>query len=130
MDVIARYLARYEVELDRPLEDADPLFCITRHSRWHPTELSWGDALASSTGLRHLLARRASQAGLDHLAPHDLKRTAARMMFEARSADGGHVFDLAEIADVLDHSNAKVTKDCYIGPLGTGSKHRAAELFG
>ncbi len=45
--------------------------------------------------------------------PHDLKRTAARMMHEARSLDGGHLFDLLDIADVLDHDNPKVTKDCY-----------------
>jgi hypothetical protein len=52
------------------------------------------------------------------------------MMFEARSADGGHLFDLLEIAEVLDHSNPKVTKDCYIGPLDNATKERAAELFG
>ena len=64
------------------------------------------------------------------MAPHDLKRSAARMMHEARSADGGHLFDLLDVADVLDHSNPKVTKDCYIGPLGNANKDRAAALFG
>ncbi len=64
------------------------------------------------------------------MPPHDLKRTAARMMHEARGADGGHLFDLLDIADVLDHSNPKVTKDCYIGPLGNDNKERAARLFG
>ena len=49
---------------------------------------------------------------LGYLAPHDLKRTTARMLHEARSADGGHLFDLVDIADVLDHENPKVTKDC------------------
>jgi hypothetical protein len=52
------------------------------------------------------------------------------MMFDARSADGGHLFDLLEIADVLDQSNPKVTKDCYVGPLDHAAKERAAALFG
>lgn len=49
---------------------------------------------------------------------------------EAKSADGGHLFDLLDIADVFDHSNPEVTKDCSIGPLENGNKERAARLFG
>jgi len=89
-----------------------------------------GAGITTAQGIRVLLARRAEAAGLGYMAPHDLKRSAARMMHEARSADGGHLFDLLDVADVLDHSNPKVTKDCYIGPLGNANKDRAAALFG
>jgi hypothetical protein len=37
---------------------------------------------------------------------------------------------LLDIADVLDHSDPKVTKDCYNGPLENGNKERAARLLG
>ncbi|HZU71437.1 MAG TPA: tyrosine-type recombinase/integrase [Acidimicrobiales bacterium] len=128
-DLIRRYLAAYATGLDRPLSDDDPIFCKSVHAK-HPGVLRWGDGIGTNAGLRVLLLRRANTAGLGYMAPHDLKRSAARMMHEARSADGGHLFDLLDIADVLDHSNPKVTKDCYIGPLGNGNKDRAAALFG
>ena len=126
--LIRRYLDTYEQGLGRPLADTDPVFCRSVHSR-NPGDLAWGHAMTTGAGIRLLIQRRATAAGLDYLAPHDLKRTAARMMHEARSADGGHVFDLLDIAEVLDHSNPKVTKDCYIGPLGNANKDRAADLF-
>jgi integrase len=128
--VIAEYLARYEAAKHRPLEDSDPLFCPARHSRYYPDQLLWGRRITTTAGIRQLLQRRARLAGFAHLSPHDLKRSAARMMHEARSADGGHLFDLLEISEVLDHSNPKVTKDCYIGPLDHAAKDRAAALFG
>ena len=127
--LIGDYLARYGQGLGhQPHEDA-PVFCVAQHSR-RPHLLRWGTAITTTAGLRFLLARRVQAAGLGYMAPHDLKRTAARMMHEARSEDGGHLFDLLDIADVLDHSNPKVTKDCYIGPLGNDNKRRAAALFG
>ncbi len=127
--VIADYLARYAAALDRPVRDDDPLFCAARHSRCYPHELRWGTGITTTAGIRGVIARRAAAAGF-RLSPHDLKRTAARMMHEARTPEGGHIFDLLEIAEVLDHSNPKVTKDCYIGPLGSAAKDRAADLFG
>lgn len=126
--LIGLYLDLYAAGLDRPLSDDDPIFCKAAHSR-HADRLAWGEPITSQPGVRLLLLRRAEAAGLGYMAPHDLKRTAARMMHEARGNDGGHLFDLLDIADVLDHSNPKVTKDCYIGPLGNANKDRAAELF-
>jgi integrase/recombinase XerC len=130
MDTIARYLARYEAGIDRPLVDDDPLFCVGLPSHSHPGCVNWSHPVVNPNRLRTWLTRRAKTAGLDHLSPHDLKHSAARMMHEARSADGGHIFDLLEIAEVMDHSNPKVTKDCYVGPLDSGTKQRAGELFG
>lgn len=130
--LIQRYLARYSAALSRPLQDTDPVISAGHAGPGHDgsaDHLNWGQANTSSVPIRRRIAHRAHIAGLGHLTPHDLKRTAARMMHEARSADGGHLFDLLEIADVLDHSNPKVTKDCYIGPLGSDNKRRAADLF-
>jgi integrase len=128
-DLIARYLDRYVAQLDRPLRPTDPIFCKARHAK-HSDQLAWGQPITTTAALRLLLRRRAALAGIGYMAPHDLKRTAGRMMHEARSSDGGHLFDLLDIADVLDHDNPKVTKDCYIGPLGNANKERAAALFG
>jgi hypothetical protein len=116
--LIHDYLSRYADGLGHEPPDDAPVFCVVQHSR-RSHLLRWGTAMTTAAGLRLLLARRAHAAGPGYMAPHDLKRTTARIMHEARSDDGGHLFDLLDIADVLDHSNPKVTKDCYIGPLDT-----------
>lgn len=130
VDAITRYLALYEAHVGRPLADSDPLLCPNRGGPGRAGHAHWGQPIHASNTVCRILDKRAAAAGLAHIAPHDLKRSAARIMHEARGADGGHLFDLLEISDVLDHSNPKVTKDCYIGPLGNASKERAALLFG
>jgi hypothetical protein len=52
-----------------------------------------GCAIRQNDTLSRNLRKRAAAAGLGWMAAHDLKRTAGRMMHEARSADGGHLFD-------------------------------------
>jgi integrase len=126
--LVHRYLAAYDDALGCfPSPDA-PLICRGHASS--PGRVSFGHRCKENTTMRNYVRRRAAIAGLGWMTPHDLKRTAARMMHEARTAEGGHLFDLLDIADVLDHDNPKITKDCYIGPLGNENKDRAAALFG
>jgi integrase len=127
--LIGHYVTRYSEALGTPPEPSAPVLCATEHPR-HPDRIAWGTPVRQNDTLNRNLRKRATAAGLGWMAAHDLKRTAGRMMHEARSADGGHLFDLLDIADVLDHDNPKVTKDCYIGPLGNANKDRAAALFG
>jgi integrase len=130
VDLIERYLARYAAAIGgQEPRGTSPALCATLHPR-NPAALAWGQPVRQNDTLSRNLRKRATAAGLGWIAAHDLKRTAGRMMHEARSADGGHLFDLLDIADVLDHDNPKVTKDCYIGPLGNANKDRAAALFG
>ncbi len=128
--LIDRYLIRYAEAIGgQEPRPSSPALCATLHPR-NPSAVAWGQPVRQNDTLSRNLRKRANAAGLGWMAAHDLKRTAGRMMHEARSADGGHLFDLLDIADVLDHDNPKVTKDCYIGPLGSENKDRAAALFG
>lgn len=72
---------------------------------------------------------RAAAAGLGHLSPHDLRRTAAGVLHRAKGTDGGHLFDLRDIQQVLDHVDPATTKRSYLDPLDTGTKERAAAFF-
>jgi integrase len=121
------YLARYAAAVGRPLTDDDPLFCPMKG--FPGGRVNWGVPIRHTDTVRTLLRHAAFAANLPRIAPHDLKRTAARMMHEAKAADGGHIFTAVEIADVLDHTNLDVTRRCYIGPLDTAAKERAADLF-
>lgn len=60
------------------------------------------------------------------MSPHDLRRTAAGILHRAKSADGGHLFDLRDIQQVLDHTDPATTQRSYLDPLDTGTKQRAA----
>lgn len=57
---------------------------------------------------------------------HDLRRTAAGILHRDRGADGGHLFDLQDIQQVLDHADPATTQRSYLDPLDTGTKERAA----
>lgn len=57
---------------------------------------------------------------------HDLRRTAAGILHRDRGADGGHLFDLQDIQQVLDHADPATTQRSYLDSLDTGTKERAA----
>ena len=56
------------------------------------------------------------RANLGHLAPHDLRRTAAGILHRSTSNDGAHHFDLLDIQKVLDHSDPATTMRSYLDP--------------
>ena len=73
-----------------------------------------------------LVLRAAHRADLGHVAPHDLRRTAASILHAAKSADGGHHFDLLDIQRVLGHADPATTMRCYIEPMDTAIMDKAA----
>jgi integrase len=80
-------------------------------------------------GLNGALRRRATTAGLGHISPHDLRRSAASIMHNTLSADGGHVFDLLDIQRVLDHADAATTQRSYLDQLDTSVKTKAGQVL-
>ena len=68
-------------------------------------------------------------AGLGHVAPHDLRRTAAGILHNAVGEDGGHRFDLLDIQRVLGHSDPATTMRSYLEPMRTDVLDRAAEFL-
>ena len=119
---------RREELLGRRLADEETVLCC-------------GVAGAGSGGLRpdrpigqtvsvqQIVMKRARLAGLGHVAPHDLRRTAAGLLHRSVAPDGSHHFDLLDIQKVLGHSDPATTMRSYLDPLDTGVLGRAAQVL-
>ena len=117
------YLAQY-----RSPTPTSRLICGYPIGRWAPrgpAELAWNTGMDVSQIYR-VITRRARQAGLGHVAPHDLRRSAAGILHNAVGDDGGHRFDLLDIQRVLGHADPATTMKCYLEPMDTAVLDRAA----
>ena len=76
-----------------------------------------------------MINQRAKEAGLGHVAPHDLRRTAAAILHRATSSNGVHHFDLLDIQRVLGHSDPATTMKSYLEPMDTDVLDRAAAFL-
>ncbi|HUI02404.1 MAG TPA: site-specific integrase [Acidimicrobiales bacterium] len=126
--LLGRSLTAYEEHIGRRLRDDHPVVCRRKPGAGQG-QVSWGHPIARTCSIQDIVRSRATQAGLGHLSPHDLRRSAAGILHRARSADGGHLFDLRDIQQVLDHADPATTQRSYLDPLGTGTKERAASYL-
>jgi integrase len=126
---MGRYLALYADALaEKPAPDA-PLLCPRLGTRFTPS-LKWGTPFGDPRSSVHdLVTKRALAAGLGHVAPHDLRRTAAGILHHEKSADGGHRFDLLDIQKVLGHADPATTMRSYLDPMDTGVVERAGTVL-
>lgn len=124
LDLLSRWRRQYEKQLGRPVEGTDPIICKTMTGKAAGT-VAWGKPYRNSDALRELILRRAQAAGLGWIAPHDLKRSCAAILHNTKSADGGHIFDLLDIQNVLDHADPATTQRSYLAMLDTGTKVKA-----
>jgi integrase len=93
-----------------------------------PARLDWGKQIQYRTIFRTISAR-AVQAGLGHVAPHDLRRTAAGMLHNDKDDRGAHRFDLLDIQKVLGHNDPATTMRSYLDPMDTAVIARAAAVL-
>lgn len=122
-----RYLAAYS-----DANQGSPLICRQLPGRggWtNHSDLHWHHGFMTTTGLFRIITLRAQQAGLGHVAPHDLRRTAAGILHRATAADGGHLFDLLDIQRVLGHSDPATTMRSYLEPIDTAVLDRASSVL-
>jgi integrase len=130
VDLLARWERRYAAALDRPVTASDPILCKARPGNWtQPRDLLWGQPITSTRTVWQVVTDRAATAGLGHVAPHDLRRSAAAIMHTARGSDGGHLFDLEDITKVLDQVNPITTRRSYLDHLDRRAKTNAAAVL-
>ncbi len=122
------YLGRYEAGLGRPVSASDPVVCRQKPGAG-VGRVSWGRPFKQPCSVAKLVAGRAEEAGLGHMSPHDLRRSAAGILHRSVSDDGAHYFDLLDIQKVLGHANPATTMRSYIDPLDTGVIRRAASVL-
>jgi integrase len=127
--VLADYLNRYAAAIHRPLRGTDPLICCNVGHR-HAPALQWGRGYKRpKCSLYKIVRRHADAAALGIVSPHDLRRTAVGILHDAKTDDGGHLFDLEDIRKIVDHAYATTTHLCYIAPRQNGEKDRAASVL-
>lgn len=91
--------------------------------------VSWGRPFKQPASIAKVVRLRAEEAGLGHVSPHDLRRTAAAILHRAVSDDGAHYFDLLDIQKVLGHANPATTMRSYIDPIDNRVIQRAAQVL-
>ena len=128
LSLMTDYLDRYAAAAGRPLDLGDPLVCRQK-TGFGVGQLSWGRPFKTPASIAKIVRERAEEAGLGHVSPHDLRRTAAGILHRAVSEDGAHYFDLLDIQKVLGHANPATTMRSYIDPLDTGVIRRAAQVL-
>jgi integrase len=79
--------------------------------------------------IHDVVTSRARQAGLGHVAPHDLRRSAASILHRSTTADGAHRFDLLDIQRVLGHADPATTMRSYLEPMDTETTCRASKIL-
>jgi len=128
VELLRRYLAAYEAHSARPGDPQAPVVCREK-TGGGAGRISWGNPIARTCSIQRIVGRRAEKDGLGHMSPHDLRRTAAGILHRALSKDGGHLFDLRDIQQVLDHSDPATTQRSYLDPFDTATKERAAAFL-
>jgi integrase len=121
------HLWRNEYSRHTVVTPETPLLCTNTNQR--PASLVWGRPMKPLT-IRTHVTHRANAAGLGHVAPHDLRRTAASILHNARDDNGAHVFDLLDIQQVLGHTDPATTMRSYLEPITTEVLDRAAAHLG
>ena len=112
LELLARWRRAYESELGRPVSGEDPLVCRMLNTANQHTAVrraEWSSPIVPDT-FRKLLLHRSAVAGLGHIAPHDLRRTTAKLLRDATTEDGAHLFDIEEIRVVLGHARIDTTQ--------------------
>jgi integrase len=125
-EALSRYLSAYPNP--RP---ASPLICgqvIGACRQGGSGRLDWHHG-TNNRSLFSVVNDRAEAAGLGHVAPHDLRRTAAGILHNANGPDGTHHFDLLDIQRVLGHSDPATTMRSYLEPMNTDVLDRAARFL-
>jgi integrase len=128
LDLLRAYLSEYADNIGRELRPSDPLICREKPGAG-TGQLSWGNPIAQTCSLRRIVLNRAATAGLGHLSPHDLRRSAAGILHHATDEHGAHHFDLLDIQKVLDHADPATTMRSYLDPMDTTVKERAANYL-
>lgn len=130
VDVLMTWLALYEEHLGRGLRADDPLLCPSDRGR-RDRRIAWGVPFSGEgkKAIFHIVTKRARQAGLGHVAPHDLKRTNAGILHRAKTPEGAHYFDLRDIQQVHGHADPSTTVRSYIEPMETDVIGRAGAMI-
>lgn len=117
--LLDRWRRHYEQQLGRPIQPDDPIL-VGDLSGSQSNSLDWHKPMRPDR-YRRMLEKRGRLAKLGHVAPHDLRRTAAKLLHTAG-------FPLQDIQQVLGHARPETTAQ-YLDALDTDAIDRAATVL-
>ncbi len=126
--LLRTYLATYQEHVGRSLRDDDHVIC-RRKPGSGGGQVSWGQPIARTCSVQDIVKDRAARAGLGHLSPHDLRRTAAGILHHSTDGTGAHHFDLLDIQRVLGHTDPATTMRSYLEPIDNEVTQRASQVL-
>jgi len=123
LDLLARWQRQYERQIGRPVTAADPILC-TGMAGWKGRDgaIYWGRQIATTDSIRWALRRRSAAAELGHVAPHDLRRTAAELLRRAG-------VPIRDVQKVLGHASIDTTERCYFSQDDTDAQVNAGQML-
>jgi integrase len=104
----------------------DPIICAIRRAKGRP--IRWGSPIPYES-VYFPIRDAARKAGLGPVSPHDLRRSAAGILHNSTDESGAHHFDLLDIQKVLRHRDPAITMKCYLDPLDSTARFRAANVL-
>ena len=109
---------------------SDPLVCPCNRTVTPDggRQIAWHTPFKRNSLYRRIV-HLATAAGLGHVAPHDLRRSAAGLLHSATDEHGAHHFDLLDIQRVLGHSDPATTMRSYLEPNDTTVLDRASSVL-
>lgn len=129
-DLLNRWRSQTERQLGRSVTAHDPVICRrTKGGNRRTDELAYGQGYDRCDAIAQTVRHRAAMAGLGHVSPHDLRRSAAGILHNSLTPDGGHRFDLLDIQKVLDHADPATTQRSYIAPIDNRAKTLAGSTL-
>ncbi len=130
VDAVERYLLIWQRQTGRRPRRTDYVINSQGeagpHAKHRP--MNFG-AQAGPKRVYHVVRDRAEAAGLGHVTPHDLRRSAAGILHHATTDDGGHQFDLLDIQKVLGHTDPATTMRSYLDPMDNAVQDRASVVL-
>ncbi len=126
--LLYRYMSTYAERMGHLPQPGDPVVCRAKPGTGLG-QLSWGHPIARTCSVQRIVRIRADLAGLGHLSPHDLRRSAAGILHRSTDDTGAHHFDLLDIQKVLGHADPATTMRSYLDPMDTAVIDRASRCL-
>lgn len=122
-EMIARWRAFYGAHIGPTTPDSPLLAAWPRAQPADTPNANLRAGLPAQGAIFDIVASRARNAGLGHVAPHDLRRSLAKIMHTEGC-------DLTQIQAALGHAETSgaVTQACYIGPLENSGRIAAGRM--
>jgi integrase/recombinase XerC len=113
VELLTEWVRRYPQEHQ---SESSPLLCPNGRGGLQNNAIAWGTQMCVSS-VGRIVKRCAERVHLGHVAPHDLRRSAAAILHNTVTPEGAHHYDLHDVQRTLRHADPATTMKHYMDPL-------------